>query len=302
MRYTIENAEFPTRAESHKSETSSGKIFNNIMPDDCIVRGVSERDYGIDYYIELTHGSQLTGDLVSIQLKGKKEIAWTMRHTHAISDIEKTTTNYWMNFSVPVFLVLTDNTLGELYYLPVKDYIRKNFASFQSNRFTYHFDKNLQLTHAQGFDEFVSSYRMEVGRERFESTLITMISSFESYTNYIMEHSNRDFHMILEDDEILQIDAILTNYNFLTEYLGITSSLPSFEKLKENSINPNNYPGDLYEGDLIEIHKELVRVTQKIVEGFVEITGEEEDYWVHRNKKLYDYLQEVDLDNLFQLY
>lgn len=70
--------QLPIRDTKHVTETSSYKIFSRNIPDHWIIREVSERDYGIDCYIELVNGkNQVTGELISIQLKGKQKIKWT---------------------------------------------------------------------------------------------------------------------------------------------------------------------------------------------------------------------------------
>jgi hypothetical protein len=66
--------EYPKRVNKHITESSSFKIFSRNIPDSWIVREVTERDYGIDLYIELaTKDNRVTGELISIQLKGKEK-------------------------------------------------------------------------------------------------------------------------------------------------------------------------------------------------------------------------------------
>jgi hypothetical protein len=56
---------------------------------------VTERDYGIDCYVELVNEkNQLTGDLASIQLKSKENINWNLDNTLTISNIKISTSNY----------------------------------------------------------------------------------------------------------------------------------------------------------------------------------------------------------------
>ncbi len=66
---------FPKRSETHKIEAASWRLLQELAPDEWIVREVSERDYGIDAYIEVaTSTGDVTGNLVSIQLKGVDEL------------------------------------------------------------------------------------------------------------------------------------------------------------------------------------------------------------------------------------
>lgn len=47
--------ELPQRVPQHISETASYKIFSIKIPDEWILRDVTERDYGIDCYLELVN-------------------------------------------------------------------------------------------------------------------------------------------------------------------------------------------------------------------------------------------------------
>lgn len=60
----------PQRDIRHISETASIKLFNSLVPDHWLVREVTERDYGIDLYLEIVDDRhRVTGKHISIQLK-----------------------------------------------------------------------------------------------------------------------------------------------------------------------------------------------------------------------------------------
>jgi hypothetical protein len=55
---------FPERSDTHIIEAESWRLLQSLAPREWIVREVSERDYGIDAYIELvSKGGQVTGSL-----------------------------------------------------------------------------------------------------------------------------------------------------------------------------------------------------------------------------------------------
>ncbi len=113
--------DLPQRDKKHITETSSFKIFSNNIPDQWIIREVNERDYGIDCYIELVNTKgQVTGELISIQLKGMQTIKWTQQDYYTFSGIKISTTNYWRNFPIPVFICLVDIKTNETFFSPVK--------------------------------------------------------------------------------------------------------------------------------------------------------------------------------------
>ncbi|WP_165835406.1 hypothetical protein [Chryseobacterium viscerum] len=45
----------PKRVPQHISETASFKLFSSNIPDNWIIRDITERDYGIDCYLELVN-------------------------------------------------------------------------------------------------------------------------------------------------------------------------------------------------------------------------------------------------------
>lgn len=114
----------PKRVPQHISETASFKLFSSKIPDNWIVRDVSERDYGIDCYLELVNDdNELTGELALIQLKSRQKINWTKDDTFQLSGVDISTSNYWYKFSVPVFIFLADIESQELYFLSVDYFI-----------------------------------------------------------------------------------------------------------------------------------------------------------------------------------
>ena len=57
--------QLPNRPIQHIVESVSFRIFSASVPDVWLVREVTERDYGIDCYLELVAPTgDLTGDLV----------------------------------------------------------------------------------------------------------------------------------------------------------------------------------------------------------------------------------------------
>ncbi|MBW1613101.1 MAG: DUF4365 domain-containing protein [Deltaproteobacteria bacterium] len=121
----------PKRVPQHISETTSYKIFSSKIPDNWIIRDVTERDYGIDFYLELVNkDNELTGDLILVQLKSREQIKWTKNGEYNLSGVKFSTSNYWYRFPIPVFIFLTDSLNNECYYVPAKHEIRLSFKEF----------------------------------------------------------------------------------------------------------------------------------------------------------------------------
>ena len=97
----------PKRHPTHIKETLSYKLFKESIPDHWLVRELSERDYGIDALIELvTLDNQVTGKLISIQLKSTDNFKFNSFNKFTVYSIEKQTTNYWLNSNIFCKLLL----------------------------------------------------------------------------------------------------------------------------------------------------------------------------------------------------
>lgn len=96
----------PKRVPQHISETASFKLFSSKIPDNWIIRDITERDYGIDCYLELVNdNNELSGELALIQLKSRQTIPWTKEDYYTLTGVDITTSNYWFKFAVPVFYI-----------------------------------------------------------------------------------------------------------------------------------------------------------------------------------------------------
>lgn len=61
------------RTDSHIIDTLAIREIFKKMPENWLVRGLDERDYGIDLKIEKFDGSKPTGALSLIQVKGTRD-------------------------------------------------------------------------------------------------------------------------------------------------------------------------------------------------------------------------------------
>jgi uncharacterized protein YpmS len=66
---------YPTRSNSHISESNSFDILSSVLPDEWIIRELTERDYGVDLYVEIVgENKKITGELVALQVKSSTKI------------------------------------------------------------------------------------------------------------------------------------------------------------------------------------------------------------------------------------
>ena len=114
--------EYPKRIDTHISESISFDALSSVLPDEWIIRELTERDYGVDLYIELVgKDGKVTGDLVALQVKSTKSIQFNNKGLFTYGGIKKSTINYWLGLPVPVFLIVVNlNNKGLFTYGGIK--------------------------------------------------------------------------------------------------------------------------------------------------------------------------------------
>ena len=291
--------QLPKRAAQHVSETASYKLFSYKVPNRWIVRDVSERDYGIDCYLELVNeNEELSGDLTLIQLKSRDGIPWTKEKSFRQSDINVTTSNYWFGFAVPVFIFLTDIKNNEIFFVPVKHYIRKNFRDFnKQQQFTYQVEQRTTFEGEQGVRAFLAEYYRELNRRQFKNELLFFLSSLPHFKDFQADHFHGDFHLGIEDEDLVFFEAMHRNYAFLSAYFEIRNPIPSIKRIKENS--HAKFKSDVYElleHDLTEWVTEFQQLTPAIIRALQAFVESEEQYWIATNLSLFRYINDLDPD------
>lgn len=112
---------YPKRAKQHVAESQSVTIFRSQMPAEWIVRDITERDYGVDMYVELVGKDRLVkGDMVAFQLKAVEQVK-PRRDLFTVTGIKRATLNYWLGLPVPVFLVAVCLTRKRAYWTNIKE-------------------------------------------------------------------------------------------------------------------------------------------------------------------------------------
>ena len=123
--------ELPKRADNHIRETSGNKILESLIPAEWIIRSVTERDYGVDCYIELVdEKKRLTGEIVFVQMKATDKINWRKDNGFRFHNVEKATTNYLKSFIIPTYLFLVDLSTAEMFFVSVKEYIAEHYKEY----------------------------------------------------------------------------------------------------------------------------------------------------------------------------
>ena len=290
--------ELPTRDAKHVTEASSYKIFSRNIPNHWIIREVSERDYGIDCYIELVNNqNQVTGELISVQLKGKQKIKWTKNDYFTFSGINISTTNYWMKFPTPVFICLVDLETEEVFYSSVKESVRKNFYSYiKQDTFSYKIYKKDKLE-VSTLENFIFSYFSDKHWKNLDININTFLSNYARYTDFIKENAGSDCFMGVDIDRVLYLKVFYENIRFLCLHFQIEWKLKSISDYfseSQKSFGDAYYIHEYYIDEIVTKLGELLPpVSLKIKDH---ITNIESEYWYIMDLQLYNLVINIDDD------
>ena len=118
---------YPNRHNNHLIEKRSLQILNSKLPAEWIIREVTERDYGIDLYVEIVReDGYVTGDMVALQVKGKEKVKIDDSGDFTFYQINESTLNYWKGLPIPVYFFVVCLKTEVCYWSNVKEYLRND--------------------------------------------------------------------------------------------------------------------------------------------------------------------------------
>lgn len=291
----------PQRFNTHVLETISGKIFNDVMPDDWIVREVTERDYGVDFYVEICENGFVTGKMFSVQLKSSENPYYEKRHPFvAYYDVSPETINYWSLLPTPVLFVYVDTNKKECFFCDVNKYIRENYYSFKKEELT-----SIKIPTTQVLKKGTSGkllndmYLVERERPTVEMLVLDFITSVYSNHALLQEHVGRDSFMEIEGEDELKIYKMMDMLKNLASFFGVKWIWPTMNDLIDvvyRQIGTSRCVFRvLHEGKMTEHGKKLVEAMRSIAtEIFDLVINKEREYWCSAQPKIYEYMLNFD--------
>jgi len=295
----------PSRPATHVTETASWRLLQSLAPETWIVREVSERDYGIDAYIEIASAEgEITGDLISVQLKGTEAIDWKAAkakkgskkkagdrdQTARSPQIATSTANYWERLPVPVFLFVADITNRDIYFAPVEQTIRKNYGKLSSqDTITFPLLKGFSLSDAVGPPVLEWFARRERLHRDFKFHIASLISHAEGFHEFIGMNQGRDSFMEVENDAHLRFRALYQSCQMTAGYLGIEWTIETLNDLykRDHAQFQDDYVL-LHELTLDHALVQIEEIFPKLLRAAVDlIENVEGDYWRAHDRILY---------------
>lgn len=297
---------FPKRTDSHIAETKSWRLLTVLAPDEWILREVSERDYGVDAYIEIaTESGDITGDLISVQLKSTENIEWKGRNpgTRIASSpsIATSTARYWLNLPVPVFLFVADTMAKDIFFASVEPQIRENMDKLEKQR-TLSFDlrENRSLRGKTAAERVKAMAATERFHLQFTVYVTSLLSSIDSFGHYILTNQGRDLFMEVEAESHMQFRNIYECCQRAALVLGVPWTLESLaDAYRRDRARWKSDYCYLHEETLDSLLQELQKLFPSLVRKAIElITRTQSQYWFAQDPVLFTICASGEIDQL----
>ena len=301
---------FPQRPSTHIKETDSWKILQNSVPSEWLLRGVTERDYGVDCYLEMVgRDGSVRGDLISIQLKGTESLDWKQnekqnRQEAKFSGVKIETINYWMNLAVPVFLCVAETSTKKLYFAPIKNQVRNQYRKYKCQQsLSFSLSTKHMLDDDQGLLNFIICYIQEKNfKELTESSRLLLIH-LPQYYEFIIENQELDPFLGVEPDEELMFTHIYMTLHNLCNVLAIDWGIKWLSDIydednktwKDSYYNLHNLT---FTQIMPQLNKKLVEVLESIKKI---ITDFQKEFWETKEYIIYRKAKGLDVSNLDSL-
>lgn len=294
----------PKRPKTHVIETESGRLLQSLAPEEWIVRDPSERDYGIDLYIEqVSKDGDLTGQLMAVQLKGQQKIKWEPsdrgQRVARSPSVKTTTATYWLNYSVPVFLFVADLSAKNIYFVAAQEELRTKFDKLDSqNNISFTLSDRLDLKSKRGLAQFQWFYDRESLHEQFVFHITNLINQVEVFGDFIRENQNRDVFLEVEAERHLQFRALHEACRMASLYLEQEWSVEPLAKLyKSDRAEWKDDDCYLHEKTLDRVLQEIEKHFPALVRKAIDLVADiQASYWLLKDPIFFNLCCSGELD------
>ncbi len=304
------NIKYPQRPSTHIKETDSWKILQNSVPSEWLLRGVTERDYGIDCYLEMVgRDGSVRGDLISIQLKGAESLDWKQnnkqnRQEATFSGVKIETINYWMNLAVPVFLCVAETTTKKLYFAPIKNQVRTQYKkSTRQKSLSFLLSTKHTLDDDQGLLNFIICYIQEKNFKDLIELSRLLLIHLPQYYGFIIGNQELDPFLGVEPDDELMFTHIYMTLHKLCNVLAIDWDIKWLSDIydEDNKTWKDSYY-NLHNLTFTQIMPQLNKTLVVVLESIKNIITEfQKEFWESKEYIIYRKAKELDISNLDSL-
>jgi hypothetical protein len=292
---------FPKRTPEHVTETVGWRILQDKAPGEWVIRELTERDYGIDAYIEIASvEGEMTGKLCLLQLKSTSRIGWVGGKA-TMPGIPISTVNYWLRLPVPVFLIWADVEAHRVFYRSVKE-----FARYQYDKLVGEGVKSLGFSFSDGYElgvpagnlVFEALYEIESQHDHTENYLTDLLIHCQEYFSLLVQNQGRDFFMTAGPEDQIKLIHLYRCCRAACGCLNIEWHVSELEEVvaKEREWNLDS---GFRECPMTLFLREMQAVLAEVVEkGKHMVTVEQSAYWHDTNPALLYYCRSLDTSGI----
>ena len=299
----------PIRDTNHVSESRSFTLVRNSLPETWILREVTERDYGIDCYVEIVHDDKkVAGRLCSLQIKSTDSaIDWratepgepTVRRS-TFSGTKTSTVNYWLGLQIPVFLCVADLSVEKVFFVNVKRQAREHFASImRQSTFGFELSSLLELSAQNGPVLIEILYEREREHVRFMSGVCDLLLHYASYHDLLADHFGQDYELPTEEADLLSVMHLYRTLKLVSWLSGIDWDQPPLDEAfrEDERIFGTNRYYTIHELTFGKVCRRLALRLEDTMSRAVEIiTSTETEYWITHDPIVHAYCEHWERD------
>ncbi|MDE5424273.1 DUF4365 domain-containing protein [Ancylomarina sp. DW003] len=187
---------------------------------------MTERDYGIDLYIEIVgKDRKVTGNLIAIQVKGKKEVKFNSKTESVYSGIKRSTINYWNNLPVPVFFIVVCISTQRAFWTNVNMQNREGRFKGKSKTTSLRLKEKFEIND-KGLLAFNLVYLREKRWPAVESAIEKSLMSFTSFGPFILLCKRKPQNEICTSTIQYLLLQHYENYTLLSRFLHVKKPIP----------------------------------------------------------------------------
>lgn len=111
------------RTATHITDTRSIRLVASLISEDWLVRGLEERDYGVDLTLEFFDGDKPKGQFALVQVKGTIK---NFGDPVTLYDFPVKTAEYAKEFDIPFFVFYVSLADEEVYFVWLQECLRRD--------------------------------------------------------------------------------------------------------------------------------------------------------------------------------
>jgi hypothetical protein len=268
------------RSRSHSIENAAQNAILACFPNHWERRHLTGRDYGIDGIIEIGSLDEMPGEMFSIRAKGTTRLRWRKNGLASVRGIKISTVHYWMKLPMPVFLCVHEASSGNVYFVDVKSYVRRNFGRLRRSRtFAFEVDDAFVLNSEEGIWCLLQLFARESFFQRFAHSLKFLLAHERTLDVYRTEHKSQPPEAESDDRALAIVNSFVSACKAVSGYLRLEWRGPElFDIAKKAGFRDLTRP--FRHGVLAWMYDELAPHYGKLVQaGKKMVTEIERQFW-----------------------